>query len=309
MKDCTNLAPFSKMAPLRIVSTLSICFLLGACAGGPGLPGTDGFQLATNSTGTAGEGQKASANPEGDLATATAYWGQQFASQPTSLKSALAYAKNLKAMGEKRKALAVLQQASIFHGNNKELAGEYGRLALSLGQVAVAKKVLAIADDPTKPDWRIISARGVALAKQSKFSEAIPMFERALTLANNHPSVLSNLALAHAMNGQPAQAETLLRQAIATGAESPKVRQNLALVLGLQGKYDDAVQVAARDLPAGQAQQRVAQIRQMVQLDPVAPSPQNVQALASAWANNTVLRSTNTNVAATSRSSQAYASR
>ncbi|MEO1280539.1 MAG: tetratricopeptide repeat protein [Pseudomonadota bacterium] len=315
MTDFNHRAQTTAAAPLRIVCSISLCLMLGACAGGPGLPGMDGMQLATNSTAPTSDAASASASidPTADLGKATAYWGQQFAKQPANLEAALSYAKNLKAMGQKRKALAVLQQASIFHGNNKELAGEYGRLALSLGQVAVASKVLAVADDPTKPDWKIISARGAALAKQSKFSEAIPLFERALTLANNHPSVLNNLALAHAMNGQPGKAETLLRQATASGAEGKKVRQNLALVLGLQGKYEEASQIAALDLPMNKAQERVAEIRQMVKLAPVAPSvnaASSMLASAGGWSTATsALRPTNTAVAPTGQSAQAVASR
>ena len=91
---------------------------------------------------------------------ATIYWGQQFAKNPADLKAALSYARDLKAMGQKKQALAVLQQASVFHGDDKELAGEYGRVALELDQVGAANQLLTVADDPTKPDWRIISARG-----------------------------------------------------------------------------------------------------------------------------------------------------
>ncbi|MEL7048072.1 MAG: tetratricopeptide repeat protein [Pseudomonadota bacterium] len=285
------------IARTPLILSLGSCLVLGACAGGPGLPTTDFLQTA--STG-AQAGASTVHTPGNDLRSATLYWGKKYAESPTSLEAALAYSKNLKALGEKRKALAVLQQASVFHGNNRDLAGEYGRLALSLGQVAAATKVLAIADDPAKPDWRIISARGTALAKQSKFSEAVPLFERALTLSQNHPSVLNNLALAHAMNGEPATAETLLRQATTNGAEAKKVRQNLALVLGLQGKYEEAAQVAARDLTMAQAQQRVAQIRQMVKLAPVAPETQPAVASlanAGAWSTETSLKPTNTAVA------------
>ncbi len=138
-----------------------------------------------------------------ELQKATEYWGKQYGENPRDLKVALSYARNLKAMGEKRRALAVLQQASLFHGESRELASEYGRLALDLDQVSVAEKLLAVADDPTKPDWRVVSARGAALAKEGNYNEAIPLFERALSLAHNQPSVLSNLALAHAMNGEP----------------------------------------------------------------------------------------------------------
>ena len=174
-------------------------------------------------------------------------------------------------MGEKQRALAVLQQASMFHGDSRELAGEYGRLALEFDQISVAGRLLAAADDPVKPDWRIISARGTVLAKQGKYKDAIPFYESALSLAHDHPSVLSNLALAHAMNGEPKRAETMLRQAAATDRNSLKIRQNLALVLGLQGKYDEAKLLASRDLSPENAAENTDYLRRVVRLEKKAP--------------------------------------
>jgi Flp pilus assembly protein TadD len=203
-----------------------------------------------------------------DLLLATDYWGKAYAKSPRELEPALNYARNLKAMGEKRRALAVLQQASLYHGQSRELAGEYGRLALDLDQVKVAKQLLAIADDPGQPDWRVISARGAVLAKEGNYDEAIPFFEKALALSPDQPSVLSNLALAQAMNGQPGKAESLLRQAAATDGNSPRIRQNLALVLGLQGKYDEAKLVAARDMPMTNAAENAEFLQQVTKLDP-----------------------------------------
>jgi Flp pilus assembly protein TadD len=55
-------------------------------------------------------------------------------------------------MGERQQALSVLQHSAQVHGQNKELASEYGRLALELDQVSLAKSMLAVADDPTRPD-------------------------------------------------------------------------------------------------------------------------------------------------------------
>ena len=210
---------------------------------------------------------EAPADPD-ELRKATEYWGKQYAENSRDLDIALKYARNLKAMGEKRQAMTVLQQVSIFHGNSRDLASEYGRLALDLDQVQVAKKLLAMADDPTKPDWRVISARGAALAKEGNYNDAIPFFEKALTLSNNQPSVVSNLALAHAMNGEPNKAESMLRLAAASDSQSPRIRQNLALVLGLQGKYDEAKLVAARDIPITNANDNADYLRQVVKLDP-----------------------------------------
>ena len=43
-----------------------------------------------------------------------------------------------------------------------------------------------------------------------------------------------------------------------------RVRQNLALVLALEGKFDEAQQVAGRDLTPNEASQNIAYIRGMV---------------------------------------------
>ena len=81
--------------------------------------------------------------------------------------------------------------------------------------MSVAQKLLEQADDPTNPDWRVISARGTVLAKQGSYRDAIPLYERALALAPDQASVLNNLALAHAMEGHPDKAEPLLKRAAA----------------------------------------------------------------------------------------------
>jgi Flp pilus assembly protein TadD len=263
------------------IAALTASLMLGAC-GQALTPGSAAelISLHSSSSAPAQPTRQAAAQPQpappqagpggigDDLLKATDYWGKEYAKSPRELQPALNYARNLKAMGEKRRALAVLQQASLYHGQNRELASEYGRLALDLDQVNVAKQLLAIADDPGNPDWRVVSARGAALAKEGDYDAAIPFFERALTIAHDQPSVLSNLALAHAMNGQPARAESMLRQAAATDANSPRIRQNLALVLGLQGKYDEAQLVAARDLPMTKAAENADFLRQVVKLDP-----------------------------------------
>ena len=45
-----------------------------------------------------------------------------------------------------------------------------------MDQVGVANQMLAMADDATKPDWRVISARGTVMAKQAKYTDAIPFY-------------------------------------------------------------------------------------------------------------------------------------
>lgn len=259
-----------KRATLRMgtaAAMASLSLMAGGCAQMGGLP-----ELTASNTPTPADASSPNSPAQTELAAATEYWGKKFSKSPMDKEAGLAYAKNLKAMGHKKQALAVLQQAAVYHGDNRELAGEYGRLALDLGQVKIAEKVLAQADNPAKPDWRVISARGTAMAKQGRYKESIPFYQRALALAPNHPSVLNNLAMAHAMGGDPAEAEKLLRLAMDNGGETKRIRQNLALVVGLQGRYDESATIGSKDLPIQSAAADTAALRKLVKLDPVAPA-------------------------------------
>jgi Flp pilus assembly protein TadD len=249
-----------------VIATSAAALMLSACA-------QDGDSLKSSllnppeDTKVASAAKaKANAVPQTELEKATEYWGKKYREKPTELEPALSYAKNLKAMGERQQALAVIQQASVYHGQDKQLASEYGRLALELDQISIAKQMLAIADDPTSPDWRVISARGTVLAKEGKFREAVPLYERALTLSQDQTSVMNNLAMAYAMNGEADKAEGVLRKIEAKGG-SAKTRQNLALVLSLQGKFAEAKAVMTPDLGADGAAQNEEFMKRMVKVD------------------------------------------
>jgi Flp pilus assembly protein TadD len=257
---------------IGILSALTASLMLGACAQVGG-DESAGLFAALAPEQQASEPQQTAQQQPSDPRAATEYWGQQYAKNPRDLEAALSYAQNLRVMGQKREALAVLQQASLIHGSNRRLAADYGRLALELDQISVAKKLLEVADDPANPDWRVVMARGTALAKEGSYREAISYFERAQALNPGHPSVMNNLALAYTMSGEPDRGEQLLRQASAAGSDNSKVRQNLALVLGLQGKYDEATKVGSVDLPADEAASNTALLKKMVKLDPKPMTP------------------------------------
>jgi Flp pilus assembly protein TadD len=223
---------------LRVTTIVVAGFALGACAqiGGPG--GSASLGLGEEKPAPIGD-----ASPS-KLGEAITYWGTKYSKEPANKKAALSYAKNLKAAGQKKKAFHVLQQASVIHGDDREIASEYGRLALENDQVELAAKLLALADDPFKPDWRVVSGRGAALAKLGRYAEAVEMFERAHKLAPSNPSVLNNLAMAHAGNSDLKAAEALLKQAAQNPMARDKVMKNLALVLQLQGRKAEAQALA-----------------------------------------------------------------
>jgi Flp pilus assembly protein TadD len=245
---------------LCVLGTVITGVLLSGCSAGL----QENALLSSMSASKPSETAEPAATPKGDLEKATAYWAKEFGSNPRNIDAGVNYAKNLKAMGEKDRAIAVLQQASMYNSDHKGLASEYGRLALESDQAQLAEKLLARAEDPLKPDWKIISAQGAAIAKQGRHRDAIPLFERALSLSADNPSILNNLGMAQAMNGDAAKAEVTLRKASEQPGASPRVRQNLALVLGLQGKFDEAKQIAGADLSPEKAAASVAYLRNMV---------------------------------------------
>ena len=220
-----------------------------------------------------------------ELQRALVYWGQEYAKNPGNAKAAVAYSKNLKAAGQKKRAFSVLQNASIYNSGDKGIASEYGRLALDQGQVKLAHTILKRALDPNKPDWRILSALGTTYAKTGNHTGAQKYFQQAMQLAPGRSSIVNNLALSYALDGKPAQAEKYLRKAVAMGGNGSKVRQNLALILGVQGRYDEAKTVSAPDLGGDGVAQNDAFLRDMVNKPAVkAPeaSPSTGVSLASA---------------------------
>lgn len=259
-------APSHAAKSYAIIASLTAALMLGACA-----QDADSLQAGlldpkAPAKSEDGATEQASAVPKTELEKATDYWGKKYKEHPSDLEAAISYAKNLKAMGERQQALAVVQQASTIHGEDKKLASEYGRLALELDQISVAKQMLAFADDPANPDWRIISARGTVFAKEGKFADAIPLYERALFLSQEQTSVMNNLAMAYAMAGEAAKAEEMLRRIEAKGGNA-KSRQNLALVLGLQGKFDESKSVSTQAMGADSASSDTDYLRRMVKVD------------------------------------------
>jgi Flp pilus assembly protein TadD len=181
---------------------------------------------------------------------------------PTDATAALAYARALRASGAKREALAVLDKAAG-KGTDRQLQLERGLLALDLGEPAKAERLLRQAHDPKAPDWRVHSGLGAALASRGRQQLAQEQFAKALALAPDHPSVLNNLALSFALDGNPAEAEKLLRKAERRAGAMPQVHQNLALVVGLAGRYEESRKLGEAALPPARASENAAYLQRL----------------------------------------------
>jgi Flp pilus assembly protein TadD len=193
-----------------------------------------------------------------------AIWGPRYHKNNGDPQAAMAYARALRAIGQRAQAVAVLQQASIRNPHDMKLLGAYGRALADAGQYPEALDALKRAHTPDNPNWHILNAQGAVYDQMGQHVEARRHYSAALKLMPNEPSVLSNLGLSYALDKHLNLAEATLRKAVAQPGASPKVRQNLALVVGLEGRFKEAEQIASADLPPDEAATNVAYLRQML---------------------------------------------
>ncbi|HXG78126.1 MAG TPA: tetratricopeptide repeat protein [Methyloceanibacter sp.] len=231
---------------LALLATTAVAVLLGGCSQAGGLFSREPKLAAADSIG------------------AISQWSAAYAKKPNDPKMALGYAKALKAIGSRDRALEVLTAGYRANPTHGELAAELGRLALDMGRLDIATQTLKVAEAQGVRDWRTLSAQGTLRARQGQHAEAQQYFLAALQEEPDAVPVINNLALSYALDGKPERAEELLRKAVASGHEDKRVRQNLALVLGLQGKFEEARQIASVDIGERDANMNIAYLRNMV---------------------------------------------
>lgn len=245
------------MPPARLMSLVLplTALLLTGCASG-GLE-TGALGLAQPETG--GTGAQAGSTPwQPRVANARE---QEFEVKPETAQL-IRKARALRETGEKAEALALLDKAASAN-TDPALVKERGLLSAELGKLASAEELLRKSIDPTAPDWRVHSALGATLSAAGRQSEARAEFARALELEPNHPSILNNLALTYAMEGQHDEAERRLRKAVGQGGATGQPAQNLALVLGLKGNIEEARKMTAAALPPEKAAANIAYLEKL----------------------------------------------
>ena len=217
------------------------------------------------------QAQRPALKPNHPLHIAATKWARVHQKNPTDPIAALNYARTLKAIGTKDKAMEVLARTYQLNPGNAKLASEYGRLALDMGKVQMAEQLLNRAQHAKGPtDWRVLSALGTVNAKRGEHKKAQTYYLAALRQKPDATSVFNNLALSYALDGRVGDAEDLLKRAVAKGHNTRRVRQNLALVLGLQSKFGEAQQMAQADLNGDKVDNNVSFMRSMVKTTKVA---------------------------------------
>lgn len=185
---------------------------------------------------------------------------------PKDINKGLAYANGLESLGQTAEALDVYRKMSEDNPANAKLAGLYGRKLVAAGRAEQAIPVLESAEQKGETDWRVLSALGSAYDQQSLYQKAQAEYKKALAADPQNLTVMNNLAMSYALQGNLKEAETELRaaDALPRSRSEPRIRQNLALVVGLQGRFDEASKIAQENLPPEQVEQNMAYLKKML---------------------------------------------
>lgn len=242
----------------RLAAVALACAALGACS-------TSQRPVSGDVTGSIPQGPGANRAQLSDLQ-------KRYEQNPGDAQTAIAYGAALRASGQRAQSAAVLQQAAMRNPKDTAVLGAYGRALADTGQLQQALDVLSRAHTPDRPDWRILNVQGAVLDQMGRNAEAQSYYETALRIAPGEPSVLSNLGLSYALAKDLPRAEATLRQAVASPKADARVRQNLALVLSLEGRIGEAENLARADLPPGEAQASIDDLRRMAASSKAAPT-------------------------------------
>ena len=251
----------AKRAAVPFALTLATALALGGCAGsGLDLPDLASVPAESTTASAGGAIETGSLPPVSARSTAAQ---TDTADGGAPLPPAIAKAREQRASGDKLAAMETLEAAGKASPGDRSISRERGLLALELGRIGEARKLLMAADDAKSPDWRLKSALGSAHAASGDQKAAQREFQAALKLAPDHPSILNNMALSYALEGRHGEAERLLRRAAANRAEGDRAKQNLALILGLNGNIDEARKLNEAALPKPVAAANVSYLERL----------------------------------------------
>lgn len=261
--------------PYLAMATVCSVLVLGGCAStGSGTAAPDATAAKTGAESQAPARNKKSdeelrnaalkALKTNDYVTAATCWSFLHDRHEDNAEIAVQYSSALRHIGSYDQAATVMQRIQLLHKDNPAVLGEYGKVLVASGRVDQGVSMLKAAFGKSPKDWRLPSAIGVAYDQMGRYAEARGEYHKALELSPGEPSVLTNMGLSYALEGDLDKAEKVLRQAVANPNAGASARQNLAVVLGLQGHFEEARRLARADLPPNVAENNISYLKSML---------------------------------------------
>lgn len=189
---------------------------------------------------------------------------QRYKSNPRDNQVAIKYAAALRAAGQPGQAVAVLEQSLSYTQNDPALSVAYAKALTAQGRFDQALNVIDDTIKPESPDWNALLVKGAILDQMGRNEEARQLYNQALLIAPNQPSIEANLGLSYAMTNDLGKAQTHLEKAASMPGATSRIRQNLALVYGLEGDFQDAQTIYSAELPPDQVKANMAYIRALL---------------------------------------------
>ncbi|MEJ8476193.1 tetratricopeptide repeat protein [Roseibium algae] len=240
---------------IPIAAALSVLMLATGCSS------TKQGAIGTHASAT---GQAYAAPGSSEARRAVSSWGARYEKNRQDKNAILGYASALRQNEQTPQAMAVLRSGVISHPRDRQIASAYGKILAIGGKFGEALNVLQGAQNPQTPDWKLMSAEAAVYDQMGNHKRAQALYNQALKIEPNEPSILNNLGLSHLLSNQLPEAEYTLRKAASLPGADSRVRQNLVLALGVQGKFAEAEQIARSEMDPRQAEANIAYLRQMM---------------------------------------------
>lgn len=154
---------------------------------------------------------------------------------------ALAQAREFRAMGDIRAALAELERAVAFNPRFTPALLEAGDLQLAMGEPALAERSFAAAARSEPRNFEAQFRHGVVLRQLGRLEESIRAYLRALSIRPNEFDAMLGLSTAYLEAGNAEQGLPYAQRAAQARPRSGEARMQLGTVLAALDRHEEAV--------------------------------------------------------------------
>lgn len=155
--------------------------------------------------------------------------------------AALAQAREFRAMGDIRSALAELERAVAFNPRFTPALLEAGDLQMELGEVGLAERSYAAAARSEPRNYDAQFRHAVALRALGRMDEATRAYLRALAVRPNEFDAMLGLSTAYLESGNAEQALPYAQRSTQANSRSGEARMHLGTVLAALDRHEEAV--------------------------------------------------------------------
>lgn len=196
---------------------------------------------------------------------AAGHYGRLAERRPGSLEPILGQARNLRYAGAPRDAIKVLRRAMNDLGEQPPLLLELAKAQFASALTVDSRETLARLRELTPDDWQVYATLAMLEDNKGRYAEAQALYQRALALSPDNPSIVNNYSLSLAQSGELGQAIQILEPIVYGERSTAQVRQNLAMLYVLNGDTESAEKLVEGDLPPDLARQNLSTFQSLAE--------------------------------------------